>query len=42
MVKKNTTIESIKNDAPNQVWGCLKVDISGKVKEKNEGKYVEL
>ena len=33
VVKKNTTIESMHKDAPNQVWVCLKVDIN----EKSQG-----
>ena len=30
VVKKNTIIESMHKDSPNQVWVCLKVDINGK------------
>ena len=30
VVKKNTTIESMQTDEPNQVWVCLKVYINGK------------
>ena len=30
VVKKNTTIEDMKHDAPNKFEGCLRVDISGK------------
>ena len=34
VVKKNTTIEIMHNDALDQVRGCLKVDICEKVKDE--------
>ena len=43
VVKKNTIIESMHNEAPNQVWLCLKVDINGKKSRmQNEGNRFEL
>ena len=34
MVNKNATMESIQIYAPKQVWGCLKVDVNGKLKDE--------
>ena len=42
MVNINATIESMQIDAPKQVWGCLKVHVSGKLKDESEYKNVEL
>ena len=42
MVNKNATMKSVQIDAPKQVWGCLKVDVSGKLKDEREYKNVEL
>ena len=33
MVNINASMESMKIDALKQVWGCLKVGVSGKLKD---------
>ena len=40
--KRITTMENMQNEAPNQVYGYLKVDNSIKWKVKSEGKDIEL
>ena len=41
-VKGNATMEIMQIDAPKQVWRCLKVDASGKLKDESEYINVEV
>ena len=40
--KRITTMESMQNEAPNQVWGYLKLIIVESGRMKSEGKDIEL